>query len=171
MITIKQITSNLNDIRLPNESFKIWGKMIPSLQDGKWDYKIQEFQQVETMRFPNEAYTFDKGKIYLGAYNEQEKCVGLALLEKNSFNYLYLADLKVNNAYRNKGIGKKLISACLKAAKQNKFSGVHTIGQDNNLSACLFYLKAGFEIGGFDNHIYNGSSQAGKADIHFYQNC
>lgn len=106
MIAIKQITSNLNDIRLPNESFKIWGKMIPSLQDGKWDYKIQEFQQMETMRFPNEAYTFDKGKIYLGAYNEQEKCVGLALLEKNSFNYLYLADLKVNNAYRNKGIGK-----------------------------------------------------------------
>lgn len=40
--------------------------------------------------------------------------------------------------------------------------------QDTNLNACLFYLSVGFVIGGFDNRLYTGTSQAGKADITFY---
>ncbi len=49
--------------------------------------------------------------------------------------------------------------------------GVYTIGQDNNLSACLFYLRNGFEIGGFDNRVYRGTGQEGKANILFYRDC
>ena len=35
--------------------------------------------------------------------------------------------------------------------------------------ACLFYLHAGVEIGGFDNRVYDGTNQAGKADILCYK--
>ena len=38
----------------------------------------------------------------------------------------------------------------MEEARNQGMRGVYTIGQDNNLSACLFYLKQGFEIGGFD---------------------
>ena len=47
--------------------------------------------------------------------------------------------------------------------------GVSLQAQDNNLSACLFYLKTGFRIGGLDTEGYNGTTQEGKADISFYR--
>ena len=53
------------------------------------------------------------------------------------------------------------------AAKKG-YLGIYTQAQDNNLSACLFYLNNGFRIGGLDTEIYNGTNQEGKADILFY---
>ena len=47
--------------------------------------------------------------------------------------------------------------------------GLYTQGQDNNLGACRFYLKAGFRIGGLDTEVYKGTNQEGKADILFYR--
>ena len=84
MIEIRRIQGNSReDANIPNQPFSLWGRMIPSLQDGRWDYR--------------------------------------------------------------------------------------TVGQDNNLSACLFYLHHGFSIGGFDNRSYDGTSQEGKSDIYFYR--
>ena len=57
-----------------------------------------------------------------------------------------------------------------KAASEN-MRGVYTVGQDNNASACLFYMHHGFEIGGFDNRAYRGTAQEEKADIFFYRDC
>lgn len=71
--------------------------------------------------------------------------------------------------HRGQGIGGQLIQACLQVAKKRQLQGMYTIGQDTNLSACLFYLKQGFEIGGFDNRVYGGTSQEKAADIYFYQ--
>ena len=48
------------------------------------------------------------------------------------------------------------------------YRGIYTQGQDNNLGACLFYLKCGFAIGGLDTRVYTGTSQEGKRDIIFY---
>lgn len=106
---------------------------------------------------------------FLFLLHKGEKCIGLAILQKDMFKYLYLDDLKVNSAYRKHGIGSKLIAACMNEAKKRKMQGIYTIGQDNNLSACLFYLKNGFEIGGFNNRNYRGTPQENKNDIYFYK--
>ena len=45
----------------------------------------------------------------MGAYTENEDCIGLAIYQKSCNKYLYLYDLKVNAKYRHNGIGKKLI--------------------------------------------------------------
>ena len=87
------------------------------------------------------------------------------------FRYLYLDDLKVKRALRGKGVGGRLLARCMDVAREMGLIGVYTIGQDNNLSACLFYLRHGFEIGGFDNRAYRGTAQADKADILFYRDC
>lgn len=167
MITIRKIT-NANDANIPNEPFFLWGKMIPSLQDGVWHYETVKFSEETEMCFPDFPYDIDDGGVYIGAY-DGDMCVGVAVLRKQMFKYLYLDDLKVNSAYRGNGIGKMLVAACIAKAKEEKMQGVYTIGQDNNLSACLFYLKQGFEVGGFDNRSYRGTSQEGKADIYFYR--
>ena len=172
MITIRRIDeTRKQDARLPNEPFRLWGRMIPTLQDGVWSYRVEEFSEPGLDCFPDEDYdvTTDDG-IFFGAY-EGETCVGLAVLRRELFRYLYLDDLKVSAARRGQGIGGLLIRAALAEAEKLGLIGVYAIAQDNNLSACLFYLKQGFSIGGFDNRSYRGTSQQDKANIFFYRDC
>ncbi len=160
------------DINLRNEPFLLYGKVIPTYSDGKWNYSIQLFPDSETseMCFPDENYNYDeliKNHVFIGAY-DGESCVGLAVLSDYMFKYMYLSDLKVSQKYRKRGIGKELIEKAAEVAHKRNYNGIYTVGQDNNVSACKFYLKAGFEIGGFDNRVYRGTPQENKADIIFY---
>lgn len=171
MIEIRQITEeNAADLNLKNESFEMPGKFIPELKDGVWSYSIEPYEKTQTMVFPDENYDFEviSGKgIIFGAY-EEGVCIGVAVYQDYWFRYMYLYDLKVNISARGKGIGRALIEAGMTAAKERGYIGLFTQAQDNNLNACLFYLKAGFEIGGFDNRVYEGTPQENKADIFFY---
>lgn len=67
---------------------------------------------------------------------------------------MYLCDLKVNSNYRQQGIVKQLIKRGLSLVLNQGYKGIYTQGQDNNLSACLFYLKCGFNIGVLDTKVY-----------------
>ena len=67
-----------------------------------------------------------------------------------------------------KGVAKALLEKAAAAAKERGFQGLYTQGQDNNLGACLFYVKQGFVIGGLDTKVYQGTPQEGKKDILFY---
>ena len=171
MLEIKAITKeNAGDLNLPNEPFSMPGVCIPELKDGVWSYRIRPYEQPETMVFPEENYDYEevsaKGPVF-GAY-EDGKCVGVAVFEDYWLKYMYLSDLKVSAAARGKGAGRALIRAGLEEAKKRGYRGLYTVAQDNNLNACLFYLRAGFAMGGFDNRVYGGTSQEGKADILFY---
>lgn len=123
------------------------------------------------MVFPDENYDIDKllpNSTIFGAYADGV-CLGIAIYQEAFFKYYYLYDLKVNSDARGKGVGRALIDAGMAEAKRRGYRGLYTQAQDNNLNACRFYLKTGFVIGGFDNHVYDGTRQAGKADILFYK--
>ena len=157
------------DARLPNQPFQLWGRVIPTLQDGKWSYRVQKSNQIGEDCFPDEEYDVTRDdRIFIGAYFE-EQCVGLAVLRKEWYRYLYLDDLKVNADLRGHGIGGMLIEAAMEEAKALGLHGVYTICQDTNASACLFYLKHGFTIGGFDNRVYDGTKLEGTGNIIFYR--
>lgn len=122
------------------------------------------------MCFPDENYDYDKlstNSVFVGAYDGDE-CIGLAILQQAMLKYMYLYDLKVNAEYRGKHIGTMLIEKSKEMALEQGYRGIYTQGQDNNLGACLFYLKNGFVIGGLDTHVYTGTLQEGKSDILFY---
>lgn len=158
------------DINIPNEPFLIFGRMLPSYIDGKWNYTIEKFNSVTEMCFPDESYDYDKlseNHIFVGAYDGDE-CVGLAILRHDWFKYMYLYDLKVNRNYRRHNIGEMLIEKSKEIAVEHGYNGLYTHGQDNNLAACLFYIKCGFVIGGLNTNVYKGTKQEGKADIYFY---
>ena len=167
--------SRKDDIRLRNEPFPLYGRMIPRYVDERWDYEIRRFPESEIteMCFPEEDYDFDAMKentVFLGAY-DGDACVGLAILQDYFLKYMYLYDFKVLQAYRHRGVGQALIEKAKEVAASRGYRGIYTVGQDNNLGACNFYIKAGFHIGGFDNRVYTGTSQEGKADIIFYLDC
>lgn len=160
------------DIRLKNDPFPLYGRMIPSLQAGKWSHEVHLFseEQRREMCFPDENYDYasmSKEYTFIGAYNG-EKCVGLSIMQDKWFKYMYIEDLKVSQDYRGKGIGRGLIEKSMEVAREKKYNGIYLVGQDDNLAACQFYLQVGFEIGGFDDHVYRGTAQEGKGDIYFY---
>jgi ribosomal protein S18 acetylase RimI-like enzyme len=158
------------DINIVNESFDLVGKFLPSYENGKWIHDICYFEKTSEMCFPNANYDFDKlseNSVILGAY-EGHKCVGIAILQKHWYKYMYLYDLKVNKSYRNSHVGSMLMEKAKEVAKSRNYKGIYTRAQDNNLVACMFYLKSGFAIGGIDTNVYKGTSQEDKIDILFY---
>lgn len=173
MIEIRTIDiDHQEDINILNEPFELWGRMIPSYTNRKWDYTVERFdtRDVKEMCFPDENYNFAemcKDTVFLGAY-DGGKCVGLAVLQEGFFKYMYLYDLKVRREYRKQGIAGRLIEKSKEIAAQKGYRGIYTQGQDNNPSACLFYIKSGFRIGGLDTEVYKGTTQEGKSDIIFY---
>lgn len=160
------------DIRLPNEPFPLFARIVPTYDGAVWRYRREDFppEQVTEMCFPDEAYDFDAmaDSVFLGAY-ENDRCVGLAVLQPYYFRYMYLMDLQVSKSCRGKGVGKALIEKAEEVAAAQGYLGIYTIGQDDNAAACLFYLRTGFVIGGLDTNVYRGTKQEGKADILFYR--
>lgn len=173
MIEIRAVDgAHREDVNLPNEPFALTGRLIPAYSGGAWTYRTERFDAGE-MRFPDENYdcgALAKDGAVLGAY-DGETCVGLAILRNAPFRYLYVSDLKVNADRRGSGIGRMLIGKAKELAAARGYRGLSLIAQDNNLGACLFYLRCGFRIGGLDTEVYRGTSQEGKADITFYLDC
>lgn len=174
MIDIRIISAeNQRDINIPNEPFPLFGRMLPSYVDGRWSYSVERSDTEGEMCFPDEHYSYEAlagHSTFLGAY-DGEQCIGLAIIQEGFFRYMYLYDLKVNRAYRRCGVAKALVEKAREIAEEKGYLGIYTQGQDNNLGACLFYVKTGFYIGGFDCNVYKGTRQEGKGDIIFYLDC
>ncbi len=172
MIEIRRLgPADVQEANLPNEPFPLWGRLIPALENGVWNWRTEAFPERTEMCFPDYPYDPAAGNAVFLAACEDGVCTGLAVLRKAMFRYLYLDDLKVCRAYRGKGVGSRLIEACMDEAAAAGMQGIYVVAQDNNLDACLFYLHRGFAIGGFDNRAYRGTPQAHKADIYFYRDC
>ena len=64
--------ANQQDINIPNQPFPLFGRMLPSYQDGKWSCTEEAFPEVTEMCFPDEHYDYDamaENSIFLGAYD------------------------------------------------------------------------------------------------------
>ena len=176
MLDIRVIdAAHQQDINIPNEPFPLCGRMIPSYTDGQWGHSVVRYPEdsVSEMRFPDEHYDYaamQGSSVFLGAYYG-EKCVGLAILQDAWMKYMYLYDLKVSRDYRRRGAGAALMAKARDIALARGYRGLYTQAQDNNLTACLFYLSQGFFIGGLDTQVYKGTRQEGKSDIIFYLDC
>ena len=43
---------NATDINIKNESFKLFGRMLPCYQNGKWSYSVTENEKLSGIFFP-----------------------------------------------------------------------------------------------------------------------
>lgn len=72
-IVIREIgESRASDINIKNERFRLFGRMIPAYQNGKWSYSIARNEEESWERFPDENYDYGqmaKDHIFLGAYD------------------------------------------------------------------------------------------------------
>lgn len=170
---IKIITKdNEEGLLLSNNPFAISGELVVKRNSDCWSYDIKRYSQAKMrwQTFPDENYSLkdvNNTGFALGAFDNNQS-IGLAIFQDQRTKYLYLADLKVSKKYRRRGVAKLLLNKAKKLAEAQKYLGFWVIAQNNNLGACLFYLKYGFIIGGLDTKVYDHSSQAEKQNVHFY---
>ena len=172
-ITVRRIgPDQAADIRLPNEPFPLRGRLRVRYDGAAFTWEEDPLPEggVTYQTFPDEDYDYaamQATHFFVGAYRDG-RCVGLAIFEKPWNRWLYLSDLKVCRSARRQGAARALLREGLAIAREQGYQGVSTICQDNNLNAALFYLRSGFQIGGLDTRVYDGTKQAGKSDIFLY---
>lgn len=79
MITTKIIDfQHKADINIPNEPFKLLGRILVSYNNGKWDYQLKKYpsEKVTEMCFPDENYDYEamKDSVFVGAYDDEKMC-------------------------------------------------------------------------------------------------
>lgn len=170
-IKIELVTEDTKSaLQLPNEKFHIFGELVVTKPDDKWEYQERYFDETKEKIFPEENYSFatiSQNGFAVAAF-DHDSCVGLAIFEINWNKYCYLSDLKVNQQYRRSGISKDMLDFAKTISKEKNCRGLSTIAQSYNLAANKFYLKYGFEIGGLNNKNYHFTSEKGNADIYYY---
>jgi streptothricin acetyltransferase len=83
------------------------------------------------------------------------KPVGQIVVTKYWNGYAFVHELAVDSRHRRLGIGKALLSAAQDWAVRNGQYGLMLETQDVNATACQFYERCGFVLGGVDNMLYS----------------
>lgn len=154
-LTISPLNNDLiEDINITNDYFKLYGRVVPSLQSGKWSYKEVVFDEARETRFPDDKldwnqYINQEDKSLFLAYMNTT-CIGQIRISKDWNRFCYIENIATKKDYRGSGVGKLLLNKAEEWAKQRKLIGMSLEAQDDNLGACRFYVKQGFILGGVD---------------------
>ncbi|WP_226618155.1 GNAT family N-acetyltransferase [Cytobacillus firmus] len=144
----------IEDINKTNDYFKVFGKVVPSFQSGKWSFEENLFDETKEIRFPDDQldwglYINREDKALFLAY-KNNSCIGQIRIIKDWNRFCYIENIAAKKEFRGYGIGKLLLTKAEEWAKQRKLIGMSLEAQDNNLGACRFYVKQGFILGGVD---------------------
>jgi len=150
--------SELQDINKSSQPFKIVGRLVLSYNDDKFETKEELFEKamIKSYKPDNVVYSdyieSDDKAIYM--YYQENLCLGQIIIRSNWNRYAFIESIDVSDKHRNQGIGRKLVDQAVNWAKSKNLKGLMLETQNNNLSACRFYQKYGFTIGGFDKYLY-----------------
>ncbi|WP_026691915.1 GNAT family N-acetyltransferase [Peribacillus kribbensis] len=162
----------IKDINQTNDYFKVFGRVVPSLQSGKWSYEEILFDETREIRFPDDhldwsQYINLEDKMLFLAFIDHT-CIGQIRIVKEWNRFCYIENIAIKKEYRRYGIGKLLLSEAEEWAKQSRLIGMSLEAQDDNLGACRFYVKQGFVLGGVDTLKQSYNSNIGTT-LYWYK--
>lgn len=154
---------NLHDAGRCDGIFTVVARLVLSMEDGALRYRIESIPPYPK-RYPVDAvdyraYIDHPDQVVFLAYVDG-RIAGEIRLRRNWNRYAYIEDLVVDVHYRGRGVGQALIDRAVEWAKEKQLPGVMLETQDNNVAACRLYARCGFELGGFDRLLYQGSDPA-----------
>lgn len=82
--------------------------------------------------------------------------IGRLSVTRNWNGYGLLDHFGVDRPYRASGIGHRLFDCAKSWAREQGLPGLSLETQNNNLTACRFYERQGFQLGGIDRFFYRG---------------
>lgn len=158
-INIREISfENQNDFGRCDMSFRVTSRLILHAEGGRVTYTVAEVTPYTKNYGPRLAdYTEysshpNDRMIFLAYVNDE--LAGEVRLREAWNKFAYLDDFAVEPKYRGQGVGRALIRCCIDWAKAKGFPGISLETQDINVPACILYESCGFELRGFDTHLY-----------------
>lgn len=157
-ITIREVDKNtIQHVKKYGSSFEVRAKLLPSAENGRISYTIVDVPPYLKHYGPEEvepdSYVANSDRIIFFAYAEDELAGQIRVL-KYWNAYAYVDDIAVEPAYRGQGVGRALMGRAIEWAKANGFPGLMLETQNNNVAGCRLYASCGFELRGFDTHLY-----------------
>lgn len=159
-ITIEAISpENINDAGQCDGEFVIDARLVLHMENNQIRYTITDMPRTKK-RYDNDdtdysSYMDDPDKTIFLAYVEGQ-IAGQIILRRNWNQYAYIEDIAVDAHFRRLGIGQELISQAKQWAQERNLPGLMLETQNNNVKACQFYERCGFQLRGFDTYLYKG---------------
>ena len=157
-------------VKKSGSSFEVRSELMLHAQNNKLHYTIVDVdpytKQYGSEQFDPVMYVSNPDRVIFFAYAD-DALAGQIRVLKNWNGYAYIDDIAVNNNYRGRGIGRALMERAIEWAKTKGFPGIMLETQNNNVRACKFYERCGFELHGFDTHLYKGM-EPGTDEIALY---
>jgi ribosomal protein S18 acetylase RimI-like enzyme len=149
--------SNIHHVNQCDGSFTVNSKLILNAENGKISYTVVELTPY-TKRYQEDeadhgAYISNPDKTIFLAYINTE-LAGYIKIRKYWNTYAYIDDVAVDIKYRRQGVGQALMEGAIHWAQAKGSPGIMLETQSNNVPACKFYESCGFELHGFDTHLY-----------------
>ena len=159
-ITIHEIEVNaIQSVKKGGSSFEVTSKLILHAENGKIYYTIVDVppytKQYGPERVEPGTYVASPDRIVFFAYVDGELAGQIRIL-KHWNGFAYIDDIAVEARYRGQGVGRALIERAIEWAQSKGFPGMMLETQNNNVAACRLYESCGFELCGFDTHLYKG---------------
>ena len=161
-ITVREVDqSTVQHIKTYGSSFEVRAKLLLGAEDGKISYTIVDvppyIKQYDPEHVEPETYVANPDRIVFFAYVDEELAGQIRVL-KNWNGYAYIDDIAVEPKYRGHGVGRALMERAIEWAKARGFPGMMLETQDNNIPGCRLYANCGFELRGFDTHLYKAQN-------------
>jgi len=155
----KMDKDTIQHVRKGGSSFEVRSKLVLHAENGKISYTVmdvpQYIKQYEDEEFDPATYIDNPDRVVFHAYVDDE-IVGQIRVLKWWNAYAYIDDIAVEEKYRRQGVGRALIGSAIEWAREKGFPGIMLETQDNNVAGCKLYESCGFELRGFDTHLYKG---------------
>ncbi len=117
--------------------------------------------------YPNEPWQpHGRHAVYFAMLGS--RCTGQVYIQEYWNGMARVEDIRVDEAFRGKGIGRKLMDAAMNWAKAQGFSIVCLETQDINAAACRFYAAYGFVLSGVDYEVYETTGSKGETALYWY---
>lgn len=157
-ITIREMAeSTLRSVKTYGCSFEVTSKLVLNAENGKISYAIVDVPPYTKQYGPEEfdppSYVSDPDRVIFFAYMD-DQLAGQIRVSKHWNAYAYVDDIAVNENYRGRGVGWALMQRAIEWAKSKGFPGMMLETQSNNVAGCRLYARCGFELCGFDTHLY-----------------
>lgn len=170
-ITIREMSEDtVQPLKKGGSSFEVKSKLVLHAENNRIRYTIVDVppytKQYEVEEVNPGKYVSKPERIVFFAYADGE-LAGQVWILKNWNGYAYIDYIAVEANYRGQEIGRALIARAIEWAKSKGFPGIMLETQNNNVAACRFYESCGFELRGFDTHLYK-AQDPGTDEIALY---
>src|SRR5687768_9426868 len=152
-------SQSLHQVDQFNRKFMVNSKLVLQMEAGRLTYSISPVPPYEKeISVDAEDYTtfIDNPQKAIFFVDIQGTPAGQIKVIPWWNKFAYIEDLVVDPEFRGMGVGRALVISAIDWAKHHHYPGITLEAQDNNVSACHLYARCGFELRGFDTHLYKG---------------